>query len=465
MEKLSLKYSDLKYHALPLPEDVEREFQAGNLTKVKEKIAYYLSNEKVSEAVKKRLLIQLSNIEHIEDRYTVSPEDAAEYMAARGVKDFTDEELDELRMKGIVDWRYIDGEIRYIDSFAGSLVNVYPEFGNRSCDRQPEGPNPVDEVIEKAKDGEPMTAHIHIRHTLIVGEKSIREGEMLTAHMPIPKDGLNNQMKNIKILNTGHKPVSLAEGDSLQPTVCFREPAVSDMTFSVEYELDHAVVYRNLAKADLDQVSKGEIPEDARMYLEEKLPHIQFTPFLKALAEEIKGDETNPLLIARAIYDYITTKVDYRFAPNYAGIDNIPEYCAINGKGDCGIQALLFITLCRICGIPAAWQSGLDAKPNEVGEHDWARFYVPSIGWVFTDVSYGGSAYRKGATDRWNFFFGNVDPYRIPLNEDFQEEFYPPKKFMRFDPYDSQDGELEYDDEPVLFDFRRRYEDLGIYLK
>ena len=56
-------------------------------------------------------------------------------MAARGVKDFTDEELDELRMKGIVDWRYIDGEIRYIDSFAGSLVNVYPEFWNRSCDR------------------------------------------------------------------------------------------------------------------------------------------------------------------------------------------------------------------------------------------------------------------------------------------------------------------------------------------
>ena len=43
----------------------------------------------------------------------------------------------------------------------------------------------------------------------------------------------------------------------------------------------------------------------------------------------------------------------YSFVRNYYTIPNIPEYAASGGKGDCGVQALLFITLCRCVGIPA----------------------------------------------------------------------------------------------------------------
>lgn len=102
-------------------------------------------------------------------------------------------------------------------------------------------------------------------------------------------------------------------------------------------------------------------------YLSEELPHIQFTPYLRSLAAEITEGESNPLLIARRIYDFITTKVSYAFMRDYACIDHLAEYCALNLKGDCGVQALLFITLCRIAGIPAKWQSGIDAKPGDVG--------------------------------------------------------------------------------------------------
>ena len=34
------------------------------------------------------------------------------------------------------------------------------------------------------------------------------------------------------------------------------------------------------------------------------------------------------------------------------------------------MQALLFITMCRIAGVPARWQSGLYAEPGSVGMHD-----------------------------------------------------------------------------------------------
>lgn len=80
-----------------------------------------------------------------------------------------------------------------------------------------------------------------------------------------------------------------------------------------------------------------------------------------------------------------------------------------------------------------------------MGEHDWAMFYIPTAGWLYADLSYGGSSYIRGAYDRWNFFFGNVDPWRIPINNGFQKQFVPPKNRWRIDPYDNQCGEAEYE--------------------
>ena len=82
---------------------------------------------------------------------------------------------------------------------------------------------------------------------------------------------------------------------------------------------------------------------------EEQLPHIRFTPYLSSLLQEIVGGETNPVTKAWKIYEYITTKVMYSFMRPYFTVENISEYAAVNLKGDCGVQAILFITLCRIC--------------------------------------------------------------------------------------------------------------------
>ena len=86
--------------------------------------------------------------------------------------------------------------------------------------------------------------------------------------------------------------------------------------------------------------------------------------------------------------------------------------------------------------------------------HDWARFYVAPYGWLYCDASFGGSAWRAGSRERWNFYFGNLEPFRMVANRDLQQDFDPPKKFLRADPYDSQLGEVEYEDEGLtLHDF------------
>ncbi|MEG0367518.1 MAG: transglutaminase-like domain-containing protein, partial [Coprobacillus sp.] len=178
--------------------------------------------------------------------------------------------------------------------------------------------------------------------------------------------------------------------------------------------------------------------------------HIVFTPYLKSLVSEVIGDETNPLLKAKSIYDYITSHVMYSFVRPYITLPPIAEYMATGLKGDCGLQAVLFITMCRIAKIPATWQAGLFVTPHEIGNHDWARFYIAPYGWLYADCSFGGSGYRNGSSLRRNFYFGNLEPFRIPSTSEFQSTMNPPMLYTRRDPYDNQTGEVEYINHPLL---------------
>ena len=101
---------------------------------------------------------------------------------------------------------------------------------------------------------------------------------------------------------------------------------------------------------------------------------------------------SRPIAKARAIYDWITTNVDYRYQPPYALLDCIPQMTATGLRADCGVFALTFVTLCRIVGVPARWQSGLYVQPNEASGHDWAQFYSPEAGWLWADCSFGSAA-------------------------------------------------------------------------
>jgi hypothetical protein len=51
--------------------------------------------------------------------------------------------------------------------------------------------------------------------------------------------------------------------------------------------------------------------------------------------------------------------------------------------------------------------------------------------------------------ERWNHYFGNLDPFRMVANSEFQTEFNPVRRFMRNDPYDNQTGEIETDHGPL----------------
>lgn len=446
-----IEHENLVYLAAPLPEDILKEKWSGHFERARQLIERRL-NQSLPEALRRRLLLEYENLSHIESNYIYTRDEAIK-LVQKNNPSITAEKFDELHLDGKMDWVYLNGEVHYLRSFLGTLQNVYPEImsaednggDSDNQERQPlsEDERALEELMDSLEDGKENIAHIHIRQELSVAPEAFQNGT-LRVHIPLPVE--RQQIHNLKILEIYPKPAALPSVEDGQPTAYFEGEFPAEQRFAVEYSFDQVTRYTDLGKADLGKTAKADIPDSEKIYLKEELPHIQFSPYLRALAAELADPQGNPLITARRIYDFITTKVKYRFVRDYAAIDSIAEYCAVNQRGDCGVQALLFITLCRICGIPAKWQSGIDAKPGSVGGHDWAMFYVPSKGWVYADLSYGGGAYSEGNLKKWNYFFGNADPFRIPLNSEFQCDLRPKKKFWRDDPYDNQYGEMEYSD-------------------
>ena len=169
---------------------------------------------------------------------------------------------------------------------------------------------------------------IQIRATIKAKKEFEEIGRKVRVHLPVPK--ICQQVSNIKILASSPEITYTAPEDAPQRTVYFETELQPDQEFMVEYAYDYHVDYVEL---DPDKAAA----EQPDFCLEEQAPHIMFTPYLRELRDEIAGGETNPVILARRFYDFVTTKVMYSYMREYFTIDCIPEYCAVNQKGDCGV--------------------------------------------------------------------------------------------------------------------------------
>lgn len=428
----------LKNLAIPLPEDIQKQEDAGYFAAAQDLIDRRLAGP-LPHALSERLELEKNRLIELEGEYPFPYEQAFEMLQGE-IRDFTKEEFDELIAENQVDWLYREGKMYFVRHFHENLRKVqHPVTQRLIVPEDAQAAKMKQDVLNGnmryMKEHGGTAYYIRIRSTLKVGENG-RIGEPITVHLPIPNN--SPQVKNFRI-HTLSPDAFVAPEDAESRTVCFQKNLEAGDEFTVEYSFENHLTY---VDPDPDKVCA----EQPSFCLEEEAPHIMFTPLIRAMCQEIVGDETNPLLKAKRIYEYVTDRVRYSYVRRYSTILNIPEYAAVNQKGDCGVQAVLFITLCRCAGVPARWQSGLFAAPYDIGGHDWAQFYVAPYGWLYADLSFGGSAHRLGNEERRAFYFGNLDPFRMPANLAFQHEFIPLKQFMRNDPTDNQYGECEYND-------------------
>lgn len=456
-EETPFDFDDLQYLNIPLPEELAALRGAGRFAALRRAIAARLAAGWVEEGMRRRLVLELRILDRLEADYTVTRQQMTKELDEL-LTDFDPAELDGFEADGLLDWQFIEGEQRFYKRAVPSLFIVYPQLNARRKEWQ-EGAAAKAADAEKTRMEEIMkrdgylALRYRIRYEAYIRPEDARCGSTLRLHIPLPVEG--SQMEDVKLLATSHPPKDIAPADYPLRTILLEKELEAGDVFWAEYEVTNRSPYLDLyALAELPAAERpagdavlGEA--DRARYLAEKAPHIGFTPYLRGLAARIVGEETDPLRRARAIFDWITAGgIRYSFVRSYFGTPNLPESTARNQRGDCGMQALLFITLCRICGIPARWQSGRTTNPEALttGCHDWAQLWVDGYGWRWVDCSAGGGAYRAGNEARRRFFFGNMHPARLVMASEFQVQPHIPMTYMRFDPYDNQDGEAEYTD-------------------
>lgn len=424
---------------IPLPEDVLRAKHAGEFELCLRLIDRKLASPRTSEMLKARLEYEKQTLPRLIKRYPYDRKAALE-VAQKRISGFTEAELDEAEMEGQVDYIFVKGEKRYVSHFAGSLLKFHPEWKDRELAPSGKDSPDLDEFIAEIKQKGEVGCRFSITSSLKIDDETFEKGETYTVHIPVPAPSAQQAAEDIVI--SADADAVIAPADAYQRTVCFKRTLTKNTPFDVSFTYTSRLRYvRPFGEAPYIVYPSvpAPVPED----LEQQYPHIVFTPYLTNLAKTIAGNETRPLYLARRVYDYITTHVRYSFMRTYSLIENHAQYAAVNYKGDCGIQAVLFITLCRILGIPARWQSGLTVGYDTTGNHDWAMFYTREFGWLFADPSFGGGARRNGKPERWDYYFGNLDPFRMVANRAYYKDFDPPKRFLRYDPTDNQNGEVE----------------------
>jgi transglutaminase-like putative cysteine protease len=379
------------------------------------------------------------------------------------IPDVTAEDIERWRKAGELDYRTIDGKVFYFNREPANLFRFCEEAKRRrtpAADEQPAWKleQHLARVIAAAKGSGPEVVPIRHRlnYSLTVPSNApgFKAGALVRVWLPYPQE--YRQQGDIKLIGTSPTYTLLSPPDKGEKTdegaaqrTMYFEQRISDpakpLTFSETFEYTCSAYYPHL-----DDAKAQPLPADySDGDLGERPPHILFTPTVNETVASIVGDETNPLAKARKIFHYVSKNIAYCAEEEYGTIPSLSVKALSKRRGDCGVQGMTFITLCRAAGIPARWQTGWESKRVGSDFHDWCEFYVAPWGWLPCDPSYG--VQQSDDPEIRDFYFGHLDSYRLIVNRDYGRELIPPKQSLRSEPLDFQRGEVEIDGKNIYF--------------
>lgn len=460
----------LRYLDTPLPEEIARLKAAGFYKEAIEYIDVLLAEDwtktqsgagpdraencigQVPEAMRCSLMAHREMMTRMEREYPSNEAEALAHMQER-IPDVTLEEFRALVRDGRIDWRFVNGEKHFARRFVETLIYTDDFFALRAGER-PDYATRARRGQEAAQLQEKGTMAARIRlkysiraedaHFAAAMEQAKAQGrDSVKAKVWLPLPVVCPTQSDIVLERFSAEPASVAAEDAPQRTAYWELELKENTPVEAVFSYTRTARYvdpMSLEKMDVPAYAPHLNPAD---FLGEDAPHVRFTPAMRALVAEVIGDAEDDAEKASRIYDYITLNVKYRFMPQYFILEDIAGNCARSRRGDCGVQAITFITMCRIAGIPATWESGLSVTPQGAGCHDWALFWLEGKGWLYADCSFGGGSARRGEEALRRHYFGNLDTGRMAANYVFQAPLTPPMESWRADPYDNQLGEME----------------------
>jgi hypothetical protein len=409
----------------------------------------------------------LEIIRRIRIDYSYSAQDVVD-AAKDQLPGITLEMVQRWQKAGEVQSRLIDGNVCYFSSEPSNLLRFCAEAKAmqqpRPATQQTNGqtnqwtlPTHLQHVIDAAaKQDSPYVLPVRhtFKYTLTVPATAtgMKPGALVRVWLPFPQE-FGRRQYDIHLESASPGGSQLAPVGTPQRTLYFEQRVGAElkpMQFTEVVTFISAAYY-----PQLDPAKALPLPADYHEgNLGQRPPHIEFTPELMKTVQTILGSETNPLINARKIYYWIAQNVAYNSEEEYCTIPSFSRACFNRRRGDCGIQSTLFITMARIAGIPARWQSGWETKPDDLSIHDWAEMYIAPWGWLPVDHSYG---LQDSADPKLkDFYIGHLDSYRMIVNTNWGEPLVPAKESLRSEPADFQRGEVEIDGQNLYFDQWKR---------
>lgn len=370
------------------------------------------------------------------------------------IPDVTPADLHRWREQGELQHRWFDGQLGYFRSEPANLFRFCAEARNRRTTAPLAGDWRLEQHLERVVQiavlgGPPLVVpirqQVELSLTIPAESARFRAGALVRAWLAFPQT-LGSQ-QDVRLVQSEPAAAFVAPDGTPQRSVYF-EHRVTTPGEPVRFAV--TVGFSTAACCPLLTGTAASLEPPTPADRSERPPHVVFSPALRrAVAEAIEG-ETDPLSQARRIFDWVFEHITYNAEEEYGIIPSLAEHALARRRGDCGVQAMLFIAMCRCVGIPARWQSGWQTQRHRWNMHDWCEFFVEPFGWLPADPSYG---WREHVDPRVrSFYFGNLDAYRMVVSRDYGRDLVPPKASLRSEPLDFQRGEVEVDGENLYFD-------------
>lgn len=439
------------------PAEVILMVDAGRFAEAESSISQALAAGTISAEGRAALEFQRERMRRILLDFTLD-EQTAKTRVREKIPDLRDEEFARWDAAGLIEHLEIDGRTLYFNRAPSNLFRISAEARARRKEPTPFVDGPMesanahhrqvrDAALGKA-DVDAGARRIRVTQSLTVDADAVPAGETVRAWIPYPR-AIAGQQESIRFIQSVPAPHDIAPESTLQRTVYLEKPASAGTPtkFSITYEVTIRGQYHAI---DPDKVVPAPSSAELAPFLEERPPHVVFTPAIREFSRKVVGDEKNPYRIVQKLYAEVD-KIPWAGAREYSTLTNISDYALRAGHADCGQQTLLLITLLRLNGIPAAWQSGMVYSDGDYDNlHDWGRVYLAPYGWVPMDVTTG----RLDDADPQiaGFYLGGQDAYRIAFNDDYSRELVPAKQHFRSETVDLQRGEAEWRGGNLYFD-------------
>ena len=339
----------------------------GHFKEAAAQLAIAIGAKDVTVSQRKTLEFELDRLDRIKKDYSF---DRAGLFNAlkKSVAGLKEEEFRQWMDEGRFDRRLIDGEQRFTTTSVSNLFFRHPDLEPRRRPRKDTTElqrsllascRAIRKAARQEKSPYVLPKRFRATMTVTVEAGTAPPGAVVRAWLPIPR--AYPYQDGFKLLSSLPAGGQVDAPESPIRSVYLKQ--LADANGPVEFKVQYEYTRRGVSFDPKPEEVRpcGDAPELRRFLAE--APHVVFTPEIRALSRQIVGDETNDCRKAKLIYEWIGRRIMYSFAIEYSTIRNVSDYCRNKGYGDCGQEALLFITLCRLNGVPARWQSGWHIYP------------------------------------------------------------------------------------------------------